>query len=126
MRPLALTAATLHVVLCALAALVLLFLATFPWENESPERAEANAMLFAGGLALALLAVVVAGAAVARRPSVGAAAIGGQLVVGALLLAVDVQASRPGDGIPSGGLMVYLLAVGLSAVVATRATQRER
>ena len=57
MRPLALTAAALHVVVSAVAAFLMFFVATFPFENQSIDEA-ADDWLIGAVAAVALLALV--------------------------------------------------------------------
>ena len=52
MRAIALTGAALHVLLCTVAGYAMWFFATFPFENQSSEQAEADDwLLAAAGLA---------------------------------------------------------------------------
>src|SRR5688500_15286013 len=82
LRALALTAAVVHLVLSLLAAALMDFAVTFPFENESPGRTAAEDWLLRASRVVAVLAIVLGGAVVARRVALAAIAAVAQLVVG--------------------------------------------
>ena len=118
MRPLALTAAALHVVVSAVAAFLMFFVATFPFENRSVDEPTADDWLIGAAAAVALLALVIGGAVVARSGAVAAVGVTAQLTVGAVVFAYALGESEHGDGV----LMLYGLAFAVTAVVAATAT----
>jgi uncharacterized membrane protein len=86
-RALGLIAAALHLVLCAVAAFLMFFVATFPFENQTREEAAADNWLIGAAAIMLLLAVVIGGAVIARRAGVGAIAMAVQLVGAGIVLA---------------------------------------
>ena len=122
MRVFALTAAALHVLLCTVAAYAMWFFATFPFENQSSEQAEADDwLLVAAGLIL-LFAIAFAGTVVGRWKTVAAVVVAGEIALGLFVVTYSLRASDHSDG----RLLLYALAVGFTAAVATTATWRER
>ena len=117
MRPLALTAAALHVVVSAVAAFLMSFVATFPFENRSVDEATADDWLIGAAAAVALLALVIGGAVVARSGAVAAIGVTAQLTVGAVVFVYALGESEHSDGV----LVLYGLAFAVTAAVAATA-----
>jgi quinol-cytochrome oxidoreductase complex cytochrome b subunit len=118
-RALALTAAALHLVLCAVAAFIMFFVATFPFENQSSERAAANDWLLGGALVIVILAIAIAGAVIASQAGMAAIAALAQFAAGAVVVAYALRESDHSDG----RLVLYGLAFAITAVAAVTATQ---
>lgn len=121
-RAVALTAAALHLVLCGIAAFIILFLATFPAENQSPRDAAADDWLIGAAFVIVILAIAIVAAAIARWVRVAAVALVAQLAVGAALLAFTLRESQHSDGT----LVLYALASAVTAAAATRAIRVDR
>jgi hypothetical protein len=122
MRGLALTAVALHVLLCAVAAFLMLFYATFPFENQSPEQAAADDWLIGAVPLIAILALAIAGGVIGRKVAVAAVGLVAQFGVGAFVVAYALGESDHSDG----KLVLYALAVAVTAVGAAAATYAER
>ena len=121
MRGLALTAVALHVLLCAVAAFLMLFYATFPFENQSPEQAADDWLIGAAPL-IAILALAIAGGVIGRKVAVAAVGLVAQFGVGAVVVAYALGESDHSDG----RLVLYALAVAVTAIGAAAATYAER
>jgi hypothetical protein len=122
MRAIALAGAALHVLLCTVAGYAMWFFATFPFENQSSEQAEADDWLLAAAGLILLLALAFAGTVVGRWRAVAAVVVAGELAVGLAVLIYSLQASDHSDG----RLLLYALAVWLTASVAVTATWLEQ
>jgi quinol-cytochrome oxidoreductase complex cytochrome b subunit len=118
MRALALAAAALHVVLCAVAAFLMWFAATFPFENQSPERAAADDWLIGVAPVVLILALAIVGAVIARRAALAAVALVAQFAVAAVVAAYALRESDHSDG----RLVLYATAVAVTAIAAVTAT----
>lgn len=122
MRALGLIAVAVHLVLCVVAAFLIYFVATFPFENEPPEMREASDWLIGAAAIILLLAVVIAGAVIARRAAVAAIATAAQFVVAAVVLTFALGQSDHSDG----KLLLYAAGVAVTAVAGATATHAER
>jgi hypothetical protein len=122
LRGLAVAAAVLHACLCVPAALLLFFVGTFSWENQTPEEAAGNDWLVGAALLVALFGILLGAAVLARRVNVAVFALLAQLVVGAGVVTWAVRVSHHSDG----KLLLFALAAGASAAIATSATLREQ
>jgi hypothetical protein len=121
MRALAITAVALHILLCVVAAFLMFFSATFPFENQSPEEAAADDWLIGAAPLIVVLALAIAGGVVARKVAVATVCLLGQFVVGAVVVGYAVGESDHSDG----KLVVYALAVAVTAASAVTATAAE-
>jgi hypothetical protein len=121
MRALAITAVALHVLLCVVAAFLMFFSATFPFENQSAEQAAADDWLIGAAPLVVVLALAIAGGVIARKVAVAAIAVVGQFGVGAVVVGYALGESDHSDG----KLVVYALAVAVTAAGAVTATQAE-
>ena len=122
LRGLAVAAAVLHACLCVPAALLLFFVGTFSWENQTPEGAGDDDWLAGAAVRIALLAILLGAAVLARRVSVAEFALLAQSIVGAVVVTWAVRESDNSDG----RLLLFALAAGASAAIATNATYREQ
>jgi quinol-cytochrome oxidoreductase complex cytochrome b subunit len=121
-RALGLIAAALHVVLCVVAAFLIYFIATFPFENQSPEAAAGDDWLIGAAAIMLLLAIAIGGAVIARRATVAAIATAAQFVVAAIVLTYALGESDHSDG----RLLLYATVVAVTAVAGVTATHAER
>jgi uncharacterized metal-binding protein len=121
-RALALSAGALHLGLCAVAAFLVFFVATFPFENQSTERAAADDWLIGAALIIVILAIAIVGAVIARRVVVAALASLAQLAAGSIVVAYALRESDHSDS----RLTLYALAFAASAVAAIAATHAEQ
>jgi hypothetical protein len=108
--------------MCAVAAFLMFFVATFPFENQSTERAAADDWLIGAAPIIVALAIAIVGAVIARRVAVAAFASLAQLALGAIVVAYALHESDHSDS----SLMLYALAFAASAVAATAATHAEQ
>jgi quinol-cytochrome oxidoreductase complex cytochrome b subunit len=106
------------VVLCAVAAFLMFFIATFPFENQSPERAAADDWLIGAAPVILILALAIVGAVIARRAALAAVALVAQFAVAAVVVAYALRESDHSDG----RLVLYAMAVAVTAVAAVTAT----
>jgi len=121
-RALGLIAAALHAVLCAFAAFFMFFVATFPFENQTPEEAAADNWLVPVAAILLVFAVLIGGAVIARRSAAAVVATAAQFLIAAIVLTYALGKSDASDG----KLLLYALVVVVTAVAAVSATQAEQ
>jgi hypothetical protein len=95
MRAIALTAAALHVLLCTVAGYAMWLIATFPFENQSSEQAEADDWLLAAAGLILLLALAFAGTVVGRWRAVAAVVVAGELAVWSRCSHLQPSSVRP-------------------------------
>ena len=122
MRALAVTAAVLHAALCAIAAFLMFFAATFAFENQSPEQAAADDWLVGVAPVIVILAIAIVGAVIARRAALATIALVAELAVAAVVVAYALRESDHSDG----KLVLYASAIALSSVAAVIATHVQR
>jgi hypothetical protein len=120
-RALGLVAAALHVVLCVVAAFLIYFIATFPFENQPPEAHAASDWLIGAAVVIVLLAIVIGGAVIARRAVMAASATAAQFVVAAIVLTYALGESDHSDGT----LLLYAAVVAVTALAGVTATHAE-
>ena len=94
------------------------FVATFPFENQSPEEAAGNDWLIGAAAIILLLAIVIGGTVIACLVAVAAVASGAQCVVAGIVLTYALGESDHSDG----RLVLYAVAVAFSAIAALTAT----
>lgn len=100
----------------------MVFYATFPWENRTPEDAASDDWLVGVAPVFAFLALVIAGAVIARRAVMAAVASATQFALGAVVLSFALDESDQSDG----KLALYASGLAATAAVATAATYLER
>jgi len=122
MRALALILGVAYLVENVGAALLMTFLATFPFENQSPEDKAAARWLIAVGIMLAFLALVTLIALIVRHRRLTAAAFAANAAVALALLKWAVGVSDHSDG----KLVAWTLAIELTGLGAVAVALRDR
>jgi hypothetical protein len=103
---------------CAQSQRSMWFAATFPFENQSPERAAADDWLIGVAPVVLILALAIVGAVIARRAALAAVALVAQFAVAAVVAAYALRESDHSDG----RLVLYATAVAVTAIAAVTAT----
>jgi hypothetical protein len=124
MRGWALVAAALHTTIIGVMAFLMWFVATFPWENQSPEDAAADDWLVGAAPLMVGLAIAFAVAILVLRVPV-AVAIGfvtAEFAVDAVVLRYALDNSDHSDG----RLLLVALAAAVTGLVAVIVVRRTR
>jgi hypothetical protein len=123
-RALSLISAVLHVTVIAAAALLMCFLATFPFENQTPESAAADDWLLVAAPVVLGLAIAFAVAIAVLRVAlvVGVGLLATEFAADAVVVRYALGASDHSDG----RLLLAALAVTVTGVAAVIAARRAR
>jgi hypothetical protein len=113
-RALALLFATMQLLATGIAAFVMWFVATFPWENQPPDAGEARMFLMGAAATIFVLAMAIVVAVALNRPLWATTAFAFHAIAAVVILAWALEGSDHSDG----KLVGFTLSIELCALAA--------